>query len=187
MHRCGPKKILTRLITHLKLNWIRVLVSVGVILLVASCVLCTGQGRDFVPIACPMLSSTEEYCVNRLPEETKVDPINVSDREMRMLCQVVWGEARGCSREEQMLVVWCICNRVDATGASFEEVITAPYQFHGYSGEHPVTRDIYSTVKEVLVAYSKGQAALIWEPFSTDSDYLYFSGRDGHNYFRKEW
>lgn len=106
---------------------------------------------------------------------------------MTLICQTVYGEAKGCSREEQMLVAWCICNRADATGASIEQVVTAPGQFHGYSSEHPVTDEIRSVVVEVLEAWHNGQEALVLPPFSTDLDYLYFYGDGSHNYFRKEW
>lgn len=107
--------------------------------------------------------------------------------EVTLICQTVYGEAKGCSREEQMLVAWCICNRADATGASIEQVVTAPGQFHGYSSEHPVTDEIRSVVVEVLEAWHNGQEALVLPPFATDPDYLYFYGDGSHNYFRKEW
>lgn len=110
-----------------------------------------------------------------------------SSYEVTLLCQTVYGEARGCSREEQMLVVWCVCNRVDSSGASIEQVVTAPRQFHGYSPEHPVTDEIRSVVLEVLDAWSRGQEALVYEPYATTSEYLYFSGDGVHNWFREEY
>lgn len=110
-----------------------------------------------------------------------------SSYEVTLVCQTVYGEARGCSREEQMLVAWCICNRADSTGASIEQVVTAPRQFHGYDPEHPVTDEIRSVVLEVLDAWSRGQKALVYEPYATTSDYLYFSGDGVHNWFREEY
>nr|DAH87297.1 MAG TPA: Spore cortex-lytic enzyme, lytic transglycosylase [Caudoviricetes sp.] len=110
-----------------------------------------------------------------------------SSYEVTLVCQTVYGEARGCSREEQMLVVWCICNRADSNGASIEQVVTAPRQFHGYNPEHPVPDEIRSVVLEVLDAWSRGQEALVYEPYATTSEYLYFSGDGAHNWFREEY
>lgn len=107
--------------------------------------------------------------------------------EVTLVCQTVYGEARGCSREEQMLVVWCICNRVDYFGTSVEQVVKAPRQFHGYNPEHPVTDEIRSVVLEVLDAWCGGQEALVYEPYATTSEYLFFSGDGVHNWFREEY
>ena len=107
--------------------------------------------------------------------------------EVTLVSQTVYGEARGCSREEQMLVAWCICNRADISGTSIEQVVKAPRQFHGYNPEHPVTDEIRSAVLEVLDAWSSGQEALVYEPYATTSEYLYFSGDGVHNWFREEW
>lgn len=110
-----------------------------------------------------------------------------SSYEVTLMCQTVYGEARGCSREEQMLVAWCICNRADSSGASIEQIVTAPRQFHGYDPENPVTDEISSVVLEVLDAWSRGKEALVYEPYATTSEYMYFSGDGVHNWFREEY
>ena len=110
-----------------------------------------------------------------------------SSRDVTLVCQTVYGEARGCSRAEQMLVAWCICNRVDTTGSSIEQVVLAPGQFCGYSSRNPVTDEIYNLVLEVLDSWSRGQEALVYEPYATTSNYLYFSGDGVHNWFREEY
>lgn len=108
-----------------------------------------------------------------------------SSYEVDLVAKTVWGEARGCSREEQMLVVWCICNRADAGNKSIEEVVTAPRQFHGYHDDNPVEPAIASVVEEVLEAWARGEEALVLPPYATTSEYLFFRGDGRHNWFRE--
>ena len=108
-----------------------------------------------------------------------------SSHEVTLVAKTVWGEARGCSREEQMLVVWCICNRADARGQRIEQVVTASNQFHGYNESNPVDECIQEVVREVLEAWSRGEEALVLEPYATTSDYQFFTGDGCHNWFRE--
>lgn len=110
-----------------------------------------------------------------------------SSYEVTLTAQAVWGEARGCSREEQMLVVWCICNRADVRGQSVEEVVTAYKQFHGFDYDNPVEPEIVEVVEEVFEAWSRGEEALVLPPYATTSDYLFFYGDGTHNWFREEY
>ena len=110
-----------------------------------------------------------------------------SSHEITLAAQTVWGEARGCSRDEQKLVVWCICNRADARNQSVEEVITAPYQFAGYDPEHPVEPEIVEVVEEVLQAWARGEEALVLPPYADSSEYQFFNGDGEHNWFREEY
>lgn len=88
---------------------------------------------------------------------------------------------------EQMLVVWCICNRVDAYGCTFEEVITQPRQFTGYRVTNPVDEHILELVKIVLLEWSNGMEALVHEPYALTSNYMFFYGDGNHNWFREEF
>ena len=110
-----------------------------------------------------------------------------SSDEVTLTAQAVWGEARGCSRDEQKLVIWCICNRADAFNQSVEEIITAPYQFAGYSPSNPVDPEIVEVVEEVFQAWSRGEEALVLPPYSTTSNYKFFGGDGEHNWFREEY
>lgn len=196
MHHYVPKRTLTKSTTRHRSKLIRILVSGSAILLLASCVSWSGPEQDYVPSVSPMLPSTDESQNTESVSSNETEPelisigepvVKYTSDEVTLVCQTVYGEARGCSREEQMLVVWCICNRADSSGASIERVVTAPRQFHGYNPEHPVTDEIRSAVLEVLDAWSQGQEALVYEPYATTSEYLYFSGDGVHNWFREEW
>lgn len=112
-----------------------------------------------------------------------------TEHEIEMLAQTVWGEARGCSLDEQKLVVWTVLQRVDSEefGDTIEAVLTEPKQFVGYSEEHPVLSEIYAMCFEETRKWAFGEEAQILEPYVTTLPYLYFDGRDGHNWFREEW
>ena len=107
--------------------------------------------------------------------------------ERTLVCQAVWGEARGCTPEEQALVVGCICNRADAWDMSIEEVVTADGQFHGYDPDNLITNDIRKVVTAELEAWARGEEAPVYPPYATTSEYLYFWGDGEHNWFREEY
>lgn len=207
MSRYVPKRILTRSTTPRKSKLTRVLVSAGATMLLVSSLSQTGLEQDFVPTVSPasqsMVVSQEpikvdwqstveatrqvEYLAGVIPEPTPEVVEKYSSYEITLVAQTVWGEARGCSRDEQKLVVWCICNRADARNQSVEEVITAPYQFAGYDPDHPVEPEIVEVVEEVLQAWARGEEALVLSPYATSSEYQFFHGDGEHNWFREEY
>ncbi len=112
----------------------------------------------------------------------------LEEHEIAMLAQTVWGEARGCSPDEQRLVVWTIFQRVDKEfGDSVGEVITQPNQFAGYSESYPVDPDIYELCREEAGKWESGQAAPILAPYANSRPYLFFDGDGTHNWFREEY
>ena len=120
-------------------------------------------------------------------EEPEVEVVaKYSSAEVTIVCQTVWGEARGCSPEEQALVAWCICNWVDYQGTSIAEVVTHN-RFHGFDEGHPVTPEIYEVVTGVLEAWARGEEALVYPPYATTPNYLFFGGDGLHNWFREEY
>ena len=195
MRRYVPKRILTKSTTRRKSKLTRILVSGSATLLLASCASWSGPEQDFVPSVSPTLPLTDEsQNVEPVSFDEKSELINLSEpvakytsEEITLVCQTVYGEARGCSKEEQQLVVWCICNRADYSGTSVEQVVTANRQFHGYDPENPVTEEIFENVIEVLEAWSRNEEALVYEPYATTTEYRYFSGDGRHNWYREEW
>jgi len=110
----------------------------------------------------------------------------VTDEERDLLAKAVYGEARGCSRDEQALVVWTALNRLDdgRFGKDITAIITHPGQFAGYRAKYPVTDEILSVVNDAVDAYERGETAPVCPPYATKSDYKYFNGDSRHNYFR---
>lgn len=110
--------------------------------------------------------------------------------EAEYIAKTVWGEARGCSVEEQEQVIWCILNRVDSDIPYFPDdiisVITQPSQFHGYSPNHPVTDEHYELALDVMArheAEKRGEESGRNLPI----EYVYFYGDGKHNHFREEY
>ena len=191
MRTYTQKTTRTRLTTHHKSRLILVLVSASVTLLLGSSLLLIGQEQDSVPIVSPtspsMVESQEPIKIDEKNTATPEVVAKYSSHEVTLVAKTVWGEARGCSRDEQKLVVWCICNRADARNQSVEEVVTATNQFVGYDYDHPVEPEIVEVVEEVLHAWSCNEEALILLPYATTSNYQYFSGDGAHNWFREEY
>ena len=98
----------------------------------------------------------------------------VTEREITMLAQTVYGEAGGCSKLQQSAVVWCILNRVDAGRGSIAQVITAPNQFHGYSSSFPVTDEIEALVRDVVARWKLEKTIGGEFGRTLPNDYLYF-------------
>lgn len=115
-------------------------------------------------------------------------PSKFTEEDIRVCAQVLYGEAKDCSQEEQMLVIWCICNRVDDSRFpnTIMGVATQSGQFHGYSSSNPVLPRLYEVAQKVLERWDFGEDALIHLPYAASSDYLYFNGDGYHNWFRKE-
>ena len=177
---------------------IRLLVDGSVILLLVSSASCPGPEQASVPIVSQTSQLTEglqDVDLGRLIVEVETEAevgenvvvAKYSSREVTLVAQTLWGEARGCSRDEQKLVAWCICNRADAREQSIEEVITAPYQFAGYDPDHPVEPEIVEVAEEVLQTWSRGEEALVLPPYATTPNYQFFGGDGVHNWFREEY
>lgn len=122
----------------------------------------------------------------------ETDEETLTSSDVTLLAKMVWGEARGCTPEEQRLVVWTVLQRVDADGAfaqydTIEAVITAPGQFVGYDENHPVDSDIYNLCLEVLSEWQDGAEPPTHEIYAPTAPYYFFDGDGRHNWFREEW
>ena len=125
-----------------------------------------------------------------LPEQTPAEEpeiVQIDTAEAELIAKCVWGEARGCSTTEQAAVMWCILNRVDAGYGTVTEVITAPYQFTGYRSGNPVDEEIYNLAVDVLTRWERGKTGQTDVGRVLPSDYLWFNGSGGHNWFRNEY
>jgi len=142
------------------------------------------------PELTPASESTELYfwegddpCFDGYPEPA------YTNSDIEILARTIWGEARGCSQDEQRLVVWTVLQRVDADGwgDTIEAVVTTKRQFAGYQASHPIDPDIYALCAEVLVGWWHGARPLTHELYAPTAPYYYFDGIEGHNWFREEW
>ena len=107
-----------------------------------------------------------------------------ADDDVTVLAQMAYGEARGLADYEIAACMWVALNRVDAGYAdTVIDVVSAPGQFAGYSAQNPVDEELAAIARDVLTrhdAQQRGEDV----PREIGREYLWFSGRDGHNWFR---
>lgn len=127
-------------------------------------------------VSCGGLAYAEEW------PETKF----YTDEDAVMITRTVWGEARGCSDDQQEAVVWCILNRVDDERFpdTIEGVVTDEGQFFGYSASNPVDDDILEIVMQVLTVWATESMMPAHERERLlPPEYVYFSGDGRENTF----
>ncbi|MEL7604190.1 MAG: cell wall hydrolase, partial [Bacillota bacterium] len=135
----------------------------------------------------------EESAGNRTMEVSVEDITAVTEQledyqhEIDMLAQLVYAEARGVNNKaERAAVIWCALNRVDAGyfGSSIEIVVKSRSQF-AYSAGLPVTEECRSLAEDVMMRWLLEKRGVEDVCRVLPSDYYYFAGRNGHNWFRK--
>lgn len=108
-----------------------------------------------------------------------------TDADVTACAKMLWGEARGCTRDNQAMAVWCVCNRVD--DPRFPDtilgVVAQPSQFYGYSPDFPVTDELYAVAIDVLTQWSLEKQGVTVER-ELPSTYLWFTGDGVQNHFR---
>lgn len=109
-----------------------------------------------------------------------------TDADVIAVAKMLWGEARGCTRDNQAMAVWCVCNRVD--DPRFPDtilgVVAQPSQFYGYSPSFPVTDELYAVALDVLTRWSLEKQGVTVER-ELPSIYLWFTGDGMQNWFRE--
>lgn len=135
------------------------------------------------------VDSDEE--VTPLPEVEPEIIVDISDLEYEaeVIAKIMYREARGVkSQTEQACVAWTILNRVDDTGKTIIQIATAPNQF-AWVPNTPTTddfgRSLIDLAKDVLTRWRLEQAGVEDSGRVLPSTYLYFSGSNGHNWFRE--
>ena len=104
------------------------------------------------------------------------------------VAKMLWGEARGCTLDNQQKAVWCVLNRVDDSRFpdTIQGVLSQPSQFHGYSPNFPVTDELYAVALDVLTRWSLEKQDVTVER-ELPNTYLWFTGYNGSNHFREEY
>ena len=123
------------------------------------------------------------------PSETPVYyEMYFTEDDVAEVAKMLWGEARGCTRDNQIKCAWVVCNRVDDERFpdTIQGVLEQPSQFHGYSESFPVTDELYSVAFDVLTRWSYEKQGI---PVHRElpNTYLWFTGDGEQNHFREEW
>lgn len=111
-----------------------------------------------------------------------------TEDDVAEVAKMLWGEARGCTRDNQIKCAWIVCNRVDDDRFpdTIQGVLEQPSQFHGYDPTYPVTDELYSVAFDVLTRWSYEKQGI---PVRRElpNTYLWFTGDGVQNHFREAW
>ena len=111
-----------------------------------------------------------------------------TEDDVAAMAKMLWGEARGCTRDNQIKCAWVVCNRVDDERFpdTIQGVLEQPSQFHGYDPTYPVTDELYSVAFDVLTRWSyEKQGVPVRRELS--GSFLWFTGNGEENIFREAW
>ena len=109
-----------------------------------------------------------------------------SEDDVIAVAKMLWGEARGCTRDNQAMAVWCVLNRVDDSRFpdTIQGVLSQPSQFYGYSPDFPVWDELKEVALDVLTRWSLEKQGVTVER-ELPNTYLWFTGYNGSNHFRE--
>lgn len=122
------------------------------------------------------------------PEPSAEPEMYFSEDDVVAVAKMLWGEARGCTRDNQAMAVWCVLNRVDDSRFpdTIQGALSQPSQFYGYSPNFPVTDELYAVALDVLTRWSLEKQGVTVER-ELPNTYLWFTGYNGSNHFREEY
>ena len=143
------------------------------------------------PVIAPTVATEEptepEQSEAPEPSETPVYyEMYFTEDDVTEVAKMLWGEARGCTRDNQIKCAWVVCNRVDDERFpdTIQGVLEQPSQFHGYDPAYPVTDELYSVAFDVLTRWSYEKQGI---PVRRElpSSFLWFTGNGRENIFRE--
>ena len=109
-----------------------------------------------------------------------------TEDDVAAMAKMLWGEARGCTRDNQIKCAWIVCNRVDDDRFpdTIQDVLSQPNQFHGYDPTYPVTDELYSVAFDVMTRWSYEKQGIPVRRELPES-FLWFTGNGQENIFRE--
>ena len=162
-----------------------------VLLALLLCIVYARAAWDEQPASTPTVP-TEETVEPEQPEapETSEAPVYYemyfTENDVAEVAKMLWGEARGCTQDNQIKCAWVVCNRVDDERFpdSIQGVLSQPHQFHGYDQSYPVTSELYDVAFDVLTRWSYEKQGI---PVRRElpNTYLWFTGDGEQNNFRE--
>ena len=120
-----------------------------------------------------------------VPEPSAEPEMYFTEDDVIAVAKMLWGEARGCTRDNQAMAVWCVLNRVDDPRFpnTIQGVLSQPSQFHGYSPDFPVWDELKEVALDVLTRWSlEKQGANVERELPPE--YVFFTGDSIQNHFR---
>ena len=123
------------------------------------------------------------------PSETPVYyEMYFTEDDVAAMAKMLWGEARGCTRDNQIKCAWVVVNRVDDDRFpdTIQDVLSQPNQFHGYDPSYPITDELYSIAFDVLTRWSYEKQGIPVRRELPES-FLWFTGNGRENIFREKY
>lgn len=175
-------------------QFIMVLVCIALLALLLCIVYARATWEDEVqPVPAPTVTA-EETVEPEQPEATEQTEAPIyyemyfTEDDVAEVAKMLWGEARGCTRDNQIKCAWIVCNRVDDERFpdTIQGVLSQPSQFHGYDPAYPVTDELYSVAFDVLTRWSYEKQGI---PVRRElpKSFLWFTGNGVENIFREAW
>lgn len=180
----------------MKLNQFITAFTLIVLLAILVCIVYARATWEEQPVPAPTVAA-EETAEPEQPEQSEApEPSEApvyyemyfTEDDVAEVAKMLWGEARGCTRDNQIKCAWVVCNRVDDERFpdTIQGVLEQPNQFHGYSPDYPVTDELYNVAFDVLTRWSYEKQGI---PVRRElpNTYLWFTGYNGSNHFREEY
>ena len=177
----------------MKLNQFITAVVCVVLLALLICIVYARATWEVEAPSSPAQTVTAEETAEPEPSEAPEPPeapvyyeMYFTEDDVAEVAKMLWGEARGCTRDNQIKCAWVVVNRVDDERFpdTIQGVLSQPHQFHGYSESFPVTDELYSVAFDVLTRWSYEKQGI---PVRRElaSSFLWFTGDGVTNYFRE--
>ena len=160
-----------------------------ILLALLLCIVYARATWDGEALPAPAKVETAEAPVEPEPEPSEPPVYYVmyfTEDDVAEVAKMLWGEARGCTRDNQIKCVWVVCNRVDDERFpdTIKGVLEQPSQFHGYDPSYPVTDELYSVAFDVLTRWSYEKQGIPVRRELAES-FLWFTGNGQENIFRE--
>ena len=152
----------------------------------------TWEGGE-LPSPAPMVAAEEtaEPEQSEAPEPSEAPiyyEMYFTEEDVAEVAKMLWGEARGCTRDNQIKCAWVVVNRVDDDyfPDTIQGVLGQPSQFHGYDPTYPVPSELYDGAFDVLTRWSYEKQGV---PVRRElpKSFLWFTGNGVENIFREEY
>ena len=161
-----------------------------ILLVLLICIVYARAAWEKKPVTAPAVTAeTFKPVQSEAPEQTEPPvyyEMYFTEDDVAAMAKMLWGEARGCTRDNQIKCAWVVCNRVDDERfpGTIQGVLEQPSQFHGYDPSYPVTSELYDVAFDVLTRWSYEKQGI---PVRRElpSSFLWFTGNSVENIFRE--
>ena len=162
-----------------------------ILLALLLCIVYARATWDEQPVITPRVTAEETAGSEQSEAPVQTEPpvyyeMYFTEDDVAAMAKMLWGEARGCTRDNQIKCAWVVVNRVDdyRFPDTIQGVLEQPSQFHGYDPTYPVTSELYDVAFDVLTRWSYEKQGIPVRRELAQS-FLWFTGNGQENIFRE--